>query len=237
MNLKEIFHKIKKAWDWIWNSDSILSWLIALALIFVIIKFIFFPVLSLIMGTSLPLAGVESSSMDHSALRYCELYNNNGRCLQTSSIYEICGKTFNEKNNLNLNEYWDTCGDWYKDFNIDKEEFSKFTMKNGFSKGDIIIVWGRFKPKIGDIIIFTPNTESLAPRPIIHRIVKINPNGTYQTKGDHNEKQLNLNNNIYNTDETNIAGSQIVGKAILKVPYLGWIKIGLIEFINFFINR
>ena len=107
-------------------------------------------------------------------------------------------------------------------------------MKNGFRKGDIIIVWGRFTPKIGDIVIFKPGSGSSAPRPIIHRIIDINEDGSYQTKGDHNEQQLTSSNNFYNTDETNIKPNQIIGKAIIKVPYLGWIKIWFTDLINSF---
>ena len=119
---------------------------------------------------------------------------------------------------------------------ISKQQFSKFTLKNGFSKGDVIIVWGRFTPKIGDIIIFKPSQDSTAPRPIIHRIIKINEDGTYQTKGDHNGQQLTASNNIYKTDETNIQQSQIIGKAIIKIPLLGYPKIWVTNFINAFKN-
>ena len=59
------FQDVKKYWHWVWHSDSIWSWLVALVIIFVAVKFIFFPTLSLIFGNELPLAGVESSSMDH----------------------------------------------------------------------------------------------------------------------------------------------------------------------------
>ena len=69
MNFQELKQEIKKSWKWIWNSDSIWSWIVALIVIFIIIKFIFFPTLSLIFGTSLPLAGVESSSMDHQIVK------------------------------------------------------------------------------------------------------------------------------------------------------------------------
>ena len=62
-------NQIKKAWNWIWKSNSIWSWIIALAIIYIFIKFIFFPGLSLITGTILPLAGVESSSMDHQIVK------------------------------------------------------------------------------------------------------------------------------------------------------------------------
>jgi len=234
MNLTEILIKIKKIWNWIWNSDSIWSWLVALILIFLIIKFIFFPTLSLIFGTSLPLAGVESSSMDHHSLKYCTKYDSNMNCIEQSSDYEICGKKFDKKTSFNFDEYWDICGGWYVDNKqITKPVFEKFSMKNGFRKGDIIIVWGRFTPKIGDIIIFKPNQGSTRPTPIIHRIIEINEDGTYQTKGDHNEAQLTKNLPPY-VDELNIKKDQIIGKAIFKIPYLGWIKIWAMDLINAF---
>jgi len=213
MNFQDITKAIKKSWNWIWSSDSIWSWLVALVLIFLFIKFIFFPGLSLIQGTSLPLAGVESSSMDHQIVG-----DDSGRLT-------LCGNIYSKQDieHKNFDKYWETCGSWYESRDITKEQFSKFTMKNGFSKGDIIIVWGRFTPKIGDIIIFQPNKESLKQTPIIHRIVKIE-NGIMQTKGDHNEAQITLPNS-YNTDETNITPDQIVGKAVFKIPYLGYVKI------------
>ena len=126
MDLKEIKQNIKKSWNWIWNSDSILSWIVALILIFIVVKFIFFPSLSLIFGTSLPLAGVESSSMDHRAIKYCTKYDSNLNCLAKSQDYEICGIKFNKKTNLNSDEYWKTCGQWYEEKNISQQQFSDF---------------------------------------------------------------------------------------------------------------
>jgi len=228
MNFNNLKKEVKKAWNWIWNSNSILSWIVALALIFLIVKFIFFPTLSLIFGTSLPLAGVESSSMDHQIIK------------DNSEIFTLCGEVYSKQErkeigHTNFDEYWEICGDWYvNNKHITKPIFEKFTMKNGFRKGDIIIVWGRFTPKLGDIIIFRQNLDSRAPRPIIHRIVDINENRIIQTKGDHNKEQLTSSNNFYNTDETNIQENQIIGKAIFKVPYLGWIKIWFTDLINIF---
>ena len=159
--------------------------------------------------------------------------DSSGRCISWSNNYKLCGETYSpkDKEHFSFDEYWETCGKWYEQKSISKEIFSDFTMKNGFKKGDIIIVWGRFTPKIGDIVIFNPNPESTSPHPIIHRIVKIE-NEIIQTKGDHNEKQLTINNNIYKTDETNIKQEQLVGKAIIKVPLLGWPKIWLTELIK-----
>ncbi len=223
MIIKDIAKNIKKIYKWILNSDSILSWIVALILIFIIIKFILFPFLSLITGTSLPLAGVESSSMDHQIVK--DNYGN----------YNLCGNFYipNQKEFINYDKYWEICGTWYERKNISKEIFSEFPIKNGFKKGDIIIVWGRFKPKIGDIVIFKPNIESTSAHPIIHRIIEIT-NNTIQTKGDHNSKQLIISNNPYKTDETMIKEDQLLGKAILKIPYLGWVKLFFVELINKF---
>jgi hypothetical protein len=225
MGFREIGSAIKKSWRWIWDSDSILSWIVALVVIFVIVKFIFFPSLSLIMGNNLPLAGVESSSMDHQIVE-----DDYGRLTLCGGLYSS-----DEKKHIDFNSYWKSCGEWYEERNITKEEFSKFDLSNGFRKGDIIIVWGRFTPKIGDVIIFKPNQDSSAPRPIIHRIVSID-NNIIQTKGDHNEKQLVASNNIYNTDETTIKREQIIGKAVFKIPYLGYIKIWAVEIVNNIFN-
>lgn len=221
MDTREFFHKLKKAWRWIWDSDSFLSWIVALIIIFIFVKLIFFPGLSFIMGTSLPLAGVESSSMDHQIVK------------DDYGSYTLCGKSYSkdEIERISFDEYWNRCGKWYEDRNITKQEFSGFSLHNGFRKGDIVIVLGRFTPKIGDIIIFKPNQDSAAPRPIIHRIIKIE-NGIMQTKGDHNSEQLTHDNNIYRTDETNIKQDQIIGKAIFKIPWLGYVKIWATDILN-----
>jgi signal peptidase I len=225
METKEFFQKLKKSWRWVWDSDSFLSWIVALIIIFIFVKLIFFPGLSLLMGTSLPLAGVESSSMDHQIVK--DDYGN----------LNLCGRTYsaNDVQGINFDEYWTRCGNWYEDKNISKQEFSTFSLKNGFRKGDIIIVWGRFTPKVGDIIIFKPNQDSIAPRPIIHRIVSIK-NGIIQTKGDHNSEQLNHDNNVYRTDETRITNDQIIGKAVFKIPWLGYVKIWATDLMNMIIK-
>ena len=215
------FNDIKKFWNWVWKSDSLWSWIVALVLIYVFIRLIFFPTISLIMGTQLPLAGVESSSMDHQIVK------------DDFGKLNLCGNIYSREENkhINFDDYWKTCGGWYDGRNITKEIFSGFSLKNGFRKGDIIVVWGRFAPKVGDIVIFKPNPESRAPRPIIHRIAYIG-DGIIQTKGDHNEGQLISSNNAHNTDETLIKPDQLIGKAILKIPYLGWVKIWFVELIN-----
>lgn len=205
--------KIKQFWNWLWNSDSILSFAILLVLIFIVIKLILFPSISFIFGTSLPLAIVESSSMDHNALQ------------QSNSNYEICGENFQTKTFLDKEKYWQTCGKWYEERNITKEQFSSFKFSKGFRKGDIIIIFGTKKEdiEIGDVLIF----QSKQPTPIIHRVISLSP---LQTKGDHNNGQIapsQLDNR--GIDETNIKENQIIGVAKGKIPYVGWVKIYALE--------
>ncbi len=209
-----VLKEIKSFWNWLWKSESISSYVIFLVILFIIIKFVFLPGLSLIFGmglNGLPLAIVESSSMDHHSL------------LESNS-YVLCGYKFAEKKYYNLEEYWNVCGAWYeKNTNITQEQFSSFKFKNGFSKGDIIIIFGKKASNIqlGDVIIF----QSGQPTPIIHRVISLNP---LETKGDHNPDQLSKKNNYY-LDETNIQANQVIGIAVARIPYLGWIKLFLVE--------
>ncbi|MFH1290101.1 MAG: S26 family signal peptidase [Nanoarchaeota archaeon] len=125
-----------------------------------------------------------------------------------------------------FDEWWNKNAAWYEVRGISKSEFREFPYKNGLNKGDIIFVWGRATYETGEIIIFEPNPESTAKHPIIHRIVSENP---YATKGDHNSKQLTLNNNVQRIDETNISEERIIGKSVMRIPVLGWIKLIFFE--------
>ena len=128
----------------------------------------------------------------------------------------------------NLDDWWFKYSTQYEKFKIEKEQFEKFPLKNGLTKGDIIFVWNRSKPKIGDIIIFNPNSE-LAKYPIIHRIVTETPTGTKGPNGRTNSAPLN-GNNQEKIDETEISDEQIIGKSIFKIPAVGWIKLVFFEF-------
>lgn len=184
---------IKKTWVFL-KEDSWQSWIVSLILIVIGIKFVLFPGLTLLTGSSLPLVVVESCSMYH------------------SSSFE---------------SWWGSNAGWYRDYkNISKEEFESYSFKNGLNKGDIIFTLGPKKIKKGDIIIFTPNEGSNSRYPIIHRVVREFP---IATKGDNNNDQLRGNNNVAQVDETDIKDSQIISKAVLKIPYLGWAKLIFFE--------
>lgn len=114
-----------------------------------------------------------------------------------------------------FDEWWNQNSVWYESKGIMQSEFKDFSFKNGLNKGDIILVWGYSNYNIGDIMIFNAPTKY----PIIHRIISLEP---LSTKGDHNVGQIE-------GIEKDIKENAIIGKAIAKIPYLGWVKLIFFE--------
>jgi hypothetical protein len=200
----------KKIWDFLWKSNSVWSWLADLVLIFVIVKFVIFPLFALGFGTSLPFVIIESGSLEHKIVSH-----------DPGIMPNICGQTFLNTEDISgdFEKYWGYCGAWYEQRNITKEEFEKWPWQKGMNKGDIIVVKGlkNYDYKEGEIIIFRVQEQTT---PIIHRIIAVN-DSVFSTKGDHNSEQHEY--------EKAIAKEQIVGKAIARIPKLGWIKLGIVE--------
>ena len=212
----------KKLWRFIWHSNSIWSWIANVIIAFVLIKFIIYPGIGLILGTSYPVVAVMSESMDHRLMHPCILFDTSeNRCSKTdSSLWEICGKQNRSFNNY---EFWKICGPWYeKNLSISKSDFEGYPFSGGFSKGDIMIIRGR-KPaeiKAGDILVFQADQA----HPIIHRVIKItkqNGKYVYTTKGDHNSRSDPQQPIM----EKEISEDRVLGVAGFKIPWLGWIKI------------
>ncbi|MBW2992675.1 signal peptidase I [Candidatus Woesearchaeota archaeon] len=228
MDTKKAKNSLKRVWNFIWNDNSVWSWIVNIILAFVIIKFVVYPGLGLVLQTSHPIVAVVSGSMEHKTAHPCAVHdlNNPAYCIKYDSEgYEICGNVFTQKQKVDLDFFWYTCGSWYIENNITKSEFQKMSFKNGFNKGDIMILYGT-KPKnieIGDIIVF----RGYRQEPIIHRVVKITEsdgNYSFQTKGDHNK--------ISYTFEQNIQEDAYIGRAVVRVPLLGYVKILAVDLLN-----
>src|SRR3989344_1354152 len=178
---------LKKIWYFIWEDNSIWSWIVNIILAFIIVYFIIYPGLGLLFGTSLPVVAVVSESMEH--------------------------------NRLSFDEFYQKQDSFYEGNNIKKEDFREFPFKNGFNKGDIMVLFkaDTKKIKIGDVIVYHASYRS----PIIHRVVKVNKENEgsyYTTKGDNVPEVQNFEKRIYEKD--------LLGRAVLRIPYLGWVKIG-----------
>lgn len=212
MDKKQVKHYAKLTWDFIWHSNSIWSWIVNIILAFILIKFIVYPLLGLILATSHPIVAVVSESMEHQG---------------------------------SFEEWWSSQEDWYQTIGIEEQDFKEFPYKNGFNKGDIMVLYGKKPAKIdiGDILVF----NSRQPNPIIHRVVKkwsIGDQYHFQTKGDNNKNSISnyvtssgkqispdFAGAIEVLDETDISENEIIGVGVIKVPFLGWIKVLFTDYI------
>lgn len=158
-------------------------------------------VMGVALGTSVPLVAVLSGSMDHG------ISDDTG-----DDAYPCANRASGYKESFD--SWWDLCDYTYDEFGITKENFVAFPFKDGFKKGDIPVIQNDGNFKVGDIIVYDITSQSV---PIIHRIVKINSDGTYQTKGDHNSGQ--------NSYEISVQTGQLRGKVIFIVPYLGYLRV------------
>ena len=180
-------NSLRKIWKFLWNDDTPLSWIVSIGLAFVIVKFLVYPSIGLLFGTSYPIVAVVSSSMEHPE---------------------------------NFDKWWEDHEEWYTAAGIIKEDFSNFKFRDGFNKGDIMLVFGN-KSKdinIGDVLIF----ESTTHYPVIHRVVGFWEEGgryNFHTKGDNNQDSYSRLN------EKDIHEDRVLGVARMRIPLLGWIKI------------
>jgi len=203
-NKKKIGFKqfLKRTWRFIWEDDSLLSWIVNVVLAFILIKFIVYPGLGFALSTSHPIVAVVSGSMEHDEGNFDNWWDSAAECPQECTQEQ-----------------------WYSHLGISKQEFREFSFKNGFNKGDIMLLKGTKTKNInvGDVIVFQ---SSLKREPIIHRVVEINDEGSliFETKGDNNAMKGGIDKNIHENN--------VIGKAVLRIPYLGWVKIGFVSLLK-----
>lgn len=172
----------KKFWHLLWKDDSLKGWIFSVIFLFLFIKLIFFPVLNLATGTSLPLAIVESCSMYH-----------NGNVLP------------------DFDAWWTRHENKYGTYVINKLDFEEFSFKNGFNKGDILFITGTKPEKlaVGDVIIFDAERQNPVIHRIIN-ITKENDEYVFSTLGDNNNGQLTSEKRILSNQIVGKAAFRII---------------------------
>lgn len=206
----------------IWRGES--WWFfIHIGVALALIRFIIYPLLGLFLATGFPIVAVVSGSMEHAYVPQPQLPVGQGLL-----AYQYCDRaevrekpSFAQKEFTRFSVFWKNCGAWYEERNISASRFRTFPFRHGFNTGDIMILYGT-KPervRIGDIIVFR---SKIRTDPIIHRVVNVTQDETgfyFTTKGDHNA------DTFLAIGEDRIHESQYLGRAVLSVPYLGWVKI------------
>ncbi len=169
MTLKSGLKRVwQKFWFLLWKDDSLKGWIFSIVFLFIFIKFIFFPGLGFVTGTSLPLAIVESCSMYHQ------------------------GNIFSS-----FDSWWEKHEEKYSKFAINEFDFQDFLLNNGFNKGDILLIIGADSEKLreGDIIVFNANQRNPIIHRIVD-IREVNGTRVFSTVGDNNNGQLEIERNI-----------------------------------------
>src|SRR3989344_3419251 len=141
---------LSRIWHFIWDEDSIWSWLINIVIAFAVIKWLLYPALGLLLGTSVPIVAVVSGSMEHTG--NLDSYWTNLICCDEKCIFK------------------GVPGNYYEDINITQDKFRTFDFANGFNKGDIMILTGAKTVAQGEVLVYMTNR----PDPIIHRVININ---------------------------------------------------------------
>jgi len=119
--------------------------------------------------------------------------------------------------------------EWMVTNGINSEAMDSFPFKNGFDKGDVLVILAAKKPSdinVGNVIVFNADRKY----PIIHRVIAIQAtrsNSTtmsyfYMTKGDHNPIP----------DPWITPYNRVEGRAVFRIPYIGYIKVIPIEILD-----
>ncbi len=191
----------KRVFIFLWYDDSPTAWLTTIILAFLILKYVFYPLLGLLLSTQYPVVAVVSSSMEHHP--------------------------------SNFEAWWAKNEDFYLSRNITKFDFLRAPFHNGFRKGDIMVLTGADPGELekGDVIVY----QSGKPYPIIHRYVGTTRIGgkTYlMSKGDNNQRMIE--SSLLN--ERRIPPEALLGKAVIRIPLLGWVKIIAVNLLDCTLN-
>jgi len=125
-----------------------------------------------------------------------------------------------EHEGLSTDVWWSSCCGpckgrqpaLYAPFDISLEDIKAYPFSGGFNKGDLMILTGPESVRKGDILVFRADR---LPDPIIHRVV--DDSGSFTTKGD--------NNCAVGEIDKSITQDRVLGKAAVRVPLLGWVKV------------
>lgn len=209
---------LKRVWKFLWEDDSILSWVANIVIAFVVIKFLLYPGLGLLLGTAYPVVSVVSESMEH-------------RVTAGESGNMLCGTSYPQVGAVTPRDYWAACGDWYESQGITQDEFLTFPFDRGMDKGDIVLLRGTPVSllEVGDVIVFM----SYDGRPIIHRLYE-KGDGILKTKGDHNPAPIQDMRQGLN--ETSIPHERYIGEAVARVPWIGYVKILASDALRFIVG-
>ena len=127
--MSKVVANAKKFWNFLWNDESWLSWISFMVIAFILIRFVFFPTLSFVTRTALPIVIVESCSMYH-GMGFDNWWGKAGSWYEEKGIYQGAFEEFGLKGGFSKGDIFFVLGT--------KEENLKI--------GDIIIFGSGINP-------------------------------------------------------------------------------------------
>ena len=198
-------NKIRQFWEFM-NQDNWKGTITFVAFFLILIMYVIAPIIGMATGfsygesiikfglsDSFPFLRVTSNSMNFVIVESCSMHHN-------EPLQEIVRDRI------------------YRNQGITPEDIKSWSLRRGFTKGDIIFSIAPRNLEVGDVIIFDSERAEVR-HPIIHRIISID--GTITTKGDNNDGLLEY--------EREIRQDQVMAKSVLRIPYLGWIKLAFFD--------
>ena len=210
--MKKYIVYLNKFCDYLWNDDSLGSYLLNFFVAFIFIKFIFFPVVGFALNNDFTVVAIVSGSMEH------KIVNN-----------QICDKFIidQKKKSLDFDSWWNFCSNYYQEYlNLTKNDFLNYKYQNGLNIGDGMILYGKDPKKIqvGEVLVFIPQDKRFFQEkgPVIHRVVKKwtdeNNQLYFKTKGDHNPQ-------VFQNFEDKIPAENVIGVGVVRIPFIGYAKL------------
>ncbi len=101
---------------------------------------------------------------------------------------------------------------WMNSQGFNDADLKAFPFAKGFDKGDALIIKSAEDASVGDVIVYVNPDLGYA---IIHRIIGVNEEGGFVTKGDRNPSP----------DPWIVKLEWVKGKGLFLVPLVGWIRV------------
>lgn len=236
---------LKKTWHFLWHEDSILSWTVNIVLAFILIKFVLYPAAGFLLGSELPVVAVVSSSMDHRTLdgTIC-----GERPAADATWWQTCGDWYTQRNITQeaFEDYPFDNGFWKGDIMI-------LGGADDADVGDVIVFTaGRQYPIIHRVVEkWEEDGTTYYATKGDHNEEQISEYGIY-SRGRWYLCEQTIGEGVYPAecgpgarrvtadspraqrllDETRIPEDIVIGKAIARLPLVGWVKIGFVELLD-----
>ena len=243
--MKDAKKTIKDWWHWTWNDDSWQAWLVSVIIAFVLIKYALYPGIGLLFGTPLPVVAVVSGSMEHQP-------QNGVLCgvnVQGDADYwSACGEWYEERG-ISQEEFENY--PFSNGFNKGDIIVLFGTAPNNIQQGDVITYHANKQYPLIHRVVGINDSNGLVfstkgdhnPTQIIEYALS---DGRYfyecyqESQGTITAAPCMVGERVTKDtpgaiailDETNVHADQLVGRAVMRIPWLGYVKIWFVELLE-----